>query len=116
MSDRVKRIKIDLCNLTPELLERCRPYMGHYDYRSPCVIGVLMHPDQRERLADFVKSVDKDNYEDDVEYLMNQGILVLPEDQFTDAVNIQYCFDNMEWEDVLKIANKYITKTEDQNK
>lgn len=114
MPDNMKPINIDLRDLTPELLERCRSHMVECDYRSPCVIGVLMTPAEQDHLANWVNGVDR--YDDDVGYFVKSGAIVIPEEQYIDAVNIQYFFDNMEWEDVLKIANKYMTKTEDQNK
>lgn len=42
-------IKLDLRNLTPELVAKTRPNMGGCRYSAPCIIGALMEPADRER-------------------------------------------------------------------
>lgn len=42
-------IKLDLRNLTPEIVANTRTNMGECRYSSPCIIGALMEPADRKR-------------------------------------------------------------------
>lgn len=97
------KITIDLNNLTPELLVECDPHLGKCDYSAPCVIGALMPPAERFFVADLSAGD-----EDDVRYLVEQGVFIIPPEQMEDAIDIQEYFDSHDWDSVLQIASKYM--------
>ena len=105
-------INIDLRNLTPDMLAECRPFAGSADYAAPCVIGVLMNPADRSRVAKKADTTSNDS----VASFVGQGIITVPEDQLDDVKAIQLAFDRKKWFEVSEIASKYMTSTEDQNK
>jgi len=101
-------IKIDLNDLTPAHLEACKPHMGSCEYNSPCVIGTLMEPKQREWLAAEVPMMPLD----EVGPLVHRGLISIPEEQLKDAEFLQAAFDTDNWDGVLQIAAKYMRPSE----
>jgi hypothetical protein len=101
------KIKIDLNNLTPELLAQCDPELGKCLYSAPCVIGALMTETERYFVAGLAETASQDC----VRYFAEQGVFDIPPEQLEDAGDIQEYFDSADWDGVLSIANKYM-KTE----
>ena len=94
-------IYIDLRDLTPEKLAKCRPHMGLCEYSSPCVIGALAPKSERGRM-------DADG--GSIGWLLRRGVLTMPKDQQHDAIQIQYSFDRRDWYAVERIAAKWMRK------
>jgi len=93
------KIKIDLRDLTQAHFDECAPVLGHSHNTAPCIIGTLMTPDER-------------NYRPfaSVLTLKSDGILEIPEDQISDALDLQRAFDQSRWDDLVRIAGKYMNK------
>ena len=92
-------INLDLRDLTPELAATA-VRDGKCKYRSPCIIGALMTPEQQS-LCDSKGEVN-------IADLIAIGDVSLPEDQITLATSLQTVFDNVNlsfnylYEDILE--------------
>jgi hypothetical protein len=78
-------ILIDLDNLTWEMVEEALPHMGTGQYTAPCIIGVLLTVEDRERLDDTAPVRD----------LISAQRLAFPTpEQATEAPKLQRLFDS----------------------
>lgn len=89
-------IHIDLCDLTPEILQQVKPNMGLCSYTSPCIIGALMPADQRP-----IETMG-------IDYFISTREVTIPDYQREDAHALQRAFDGGNWERVVSIASKYM--------
>ncbi len=88
-------LKLDLRNLTDELVAQALPHLGQCFYSSPCIIGSLIPEDQRARLDNCngelgVRSMPQPG----VGGLVAQGEIEFPEGQLSLASTLQVAFDN----------------------
>jgi hypothetical protein len=81
-------IHLDLNNLTQAHIEEARPHKGKCSYNSPCIIGALMTPEQREYLEK--KGLDRES----ITSLVESGIATFANcRQAVRARAVQYAFD-----------------------
>ena len=97
-------IHIDLRDLTPEKLAKCKPHMGMCQYSSPCVIGTLIPESEREELDGSSASA----LPETIGGLLLNDIVTMPEDQHADAIRLQHAFDDHDWTTVERIAAKWM--------
>jgi hypothetical protein len=98
------KIKIDLNNLTRAHLDECVSHLGACQYDAPCIIGTLMSPADRRRLAFEVAGT----LEDEIAALVSAGLITIPAEQLKDAKALQKAFDESYWSDLVSVASKYI--------
>ena len=92
-------VHIDLRALTPAHLEEARPFMGSCDYAAPCIIGTLIPPGFRRHFGGC-----------GIGWLVMTKDIIVPEEQHDDIRRLQRAFDHGEWEEVEKIANRYMNQ------
>lgn len=82
-------ITLDLNDLTQANVDEAMPHMGACSYSSPCIIGSLMTPEQRETLAATA------GYDTtDINALVEEGVIAFADpDQLIHAMALQELFD-----------------------
>lgn len=94
-------IKIDLNNLANVDMSKLGT-PGSCRYQDPCIIGLLMTPQERE-IADNqdVPAIWR---------LIDVGLVEIPKEQAHDANEMQVAFDHSRMDEVRHIASKYGAK------
>src|SRR3546814_10174470 len=86
-------IAINLDDLTQAHIDQAAPHIRQCTYSSPCIIGALMTPEQRE-VADKHIGLDASGTSTEISTLVNEGHVVLVDpDQLTEVQEIQSAFD-----------------------
>jgi hypothetical protein len=82
-------IKLDLNNLTDEMVNEALPHRGNCLYSDPCIIGAMMTPEQRKQIDD--DHVGGGN----IANVCANGLVEFPnEHQLGLAVELQRAFDS----------------------
>lgn len=78
---------ISLDSLTQQHVNQCADQIGTCVYGAPCIIGTLMTPDQQDEIPTL-------NLDDEsIDYLVKEGVVVMPESQIAEAKALQDAFD-----------------------
>ena len=95
-------IKIDLRDLTKEHIAEAMPNQGgSCMYRGPCIIGTLV-PEEHRADLDKPSSVSTS-----IDWLIEKGLVTMPEDQKIDAIAMQQAFDMGYTVDWLPLASSW---------
>lgn len=97
-------IKIDLNNLTQEIVESVTKNMGACRYTAPCILGALMTPSEQIE----AENTDVAGGDTGISMLIDYDFVGLPAEQRKDAEALQLSFDNEDEETLRKIAARYI--------
>lgn len=124
-------ILVDLRKLTPLALREAFPEIGGGDYSGPCIIGSFLTEEERTFLTDWLvvqrqtggvieeliiapgESRDITGIlfmsQLDIGRLIEEDVVAVPEGQTEDVIKIQQAFDKSDWEEVMGIAEKYMS-------
>jgi len=78
-------MRTDLARVTYDVL--AQPGYGNCTYSSPCAVGAMMTPEQRQALIEINADTDR------IAALIDSGRITVPEDQAADFVRLQLAFD-----------------------
>ncbi len=79
-------------DLTQAAIDAARPNLGKCKYAAPCIVGAMI-PDEAERKR--LDAVVHDGHaEVEIETLVVQGLVSVPDDQREDFARLQCTFDN----------------------